>query len=93
MILYSTIHQIKVTVKPLKSQEGMMPTPRQKNLKCQLNDYYCSLFVSLLKVIDDLYTSTLEKKVNIFPQTPPLSFGLSPEVKTAENILVCLCPQ
>ncbi len=88
----STIHQIKVTVrhvKPLKSQEGMMPTIL---LKCQLN-YHCTLFVSLLKVIDDLYTSTLEKKVNIFPQTPPLSFGLSPDVKMAENILVCLCPQ
>ncbi len=46
-----------------------------------------------LKAIDDLYTSTLEKKVNIFPQTPPLSFGLSPEEKMTEKKPMFLCPQ
>lgn len=79
-----------------------MPTPRENLplstllLKCQLNyySYYFTLFVTLLKVIEDLYTSTpRKKKVNIFLQTPPLSFGLSPGVKMAENVLLCLTPQ
>lgn len=63
----STIQQIKVAVrhvKPFESQEGMMPTPRENLplstvlLKCQLNyySYYFTLFVTLLKVIDDLYS-------------------------------------
>lgn len=88
-------------VKLFESKEGMMPTPRT----IFLNDVYQTIEMSvklllLFYIICNSFKSYWRliqqhtgKKVNIFLQTPPLSFGLSPGVKMSENVLLCLSPQ